>query len=72
MLDRKKDAARIDPKVVSRLAHVLWRIENEAKIKSSTKEQNVAAWQQQKTPHLEKARKIVRMSKDLEFVARPD
>ena len=72
MLDGKKDAAILDPKVVSRLAHVLWRIENEAEIKASTKQQNVEAWQRQKAPHLEKARQIVRMSKDLEFVARPD
>ena len=72
MLKRTEVATTPDPKVVSRLGHVLWRIENEAEIKASTKQQNVEAWQRQKAPHLEKARKIVRMTKDLEFIAKPD
>lgn len=60
----------LDPLVISRLAHVLWRIENAATIKSASKEQRIAAWNRDKLPHLEKARKIVRMADSVEFVAK--
>ena len=62
---------KIDPKVVSRLGHVLWRIDNEAAIKQRSREENVANWQQQKQPFLAKAREIVRLATTLELIA-PD
>jgi hypothetical protein len=62
----------LDPMVVSRLAHVLWRIENAAAIKNATREQRIASWNREKLPHLEKARKIVRMADTVEFIAKPE
>ena len=69
MIKPAKDEVALDPKVVSRIAHVLWRIENDAIIKRSTKEQNVLAWNKDKRPFLEKARMIVRMASNIEMVA---
>lgn len=68
--DPEPAGRQFDPKVISRIAHVLWRIENETVIKRSSKEDNVDAWKRDKAPYLDEARKILRLAKTIEITAK--
>ncbi len=70
MSEEKPTERAFDPKVISRLAHVLWRIQNEERIKSASQKENVDAWQREKPPFLDQARKIVRMAKSIDMIAK--
>lgn len=70
MLEEKRAERAFDPKVISRIAHVLWRIENDEVIRRSSQQENVETWQRDKAPFLEKARKILRMAQTIEITAK--
>lgn len=62
----------IDQRVVSRIAHVLWRIEKDKFIKNMTKDERIDAWNKEKSPFLVKARMIIRMADTVDFSAKQE